>query len=232
LREAQKELIHNEKLAALGRFSSGIAHEIRNPLANISALAQLVSKSNIEDEKTKKHLKYILLNSDIANRIIKDLLNFASPEDLVFKPENLAEVIDNILNSIEPRCQESKIFLTKELPHEMPELMLDKVKFENALLNFLSNAIDAMPGGGNLAVKVRNEFIHNEIIIDIIDSGEGISPENLDKIFEPFFTTKQTGTGLGLGLAYQTIKSHFGILNIYSEPGKGTHIEIKLPIKK
>jgi len=232
LMEAQKELIHNEKLAALGRFSSGIAHEIRNPLANISALTQLISKTKIDDEKTNKHLKYILLNADIANRIIKDLLNFASPEDLVFKPENLAEIIDNILNSIEPRCLESKIFLTKQLPQDMPELILDKVKFENALLNFLSNAIDAMPGGGNLAVKVRSEFINNEIIIDIIDSGEGISPENLDKIFEPFFTTKATGTGLGLGLAYQTIKSHFGILNIYSEPGKGTHIEIKLPIKK
>jgi PAS domain S-box-containing protein len=232
LLEAQKELIHNEKLAALGRFSSGIAHEIRNPLANISALAQLVSKSNIEDEKTRKHLKYILLNSDIANRIIKDLLNFASPGDLVFKPENLAEIIDNILNSIEPRCLESKIFLTKQLPQEMTELMLDKVKFENAILNFLSNAIDAMPDGGNLAVKVRTEFVTNEVVIDIIDSGEGISPENLDKIFEPFFTTKETGTGLGLGLAYQTIKSHFGILNIYSEPEKGTHIEIKLPIQK
>lgn len=232
LMEAQKELIHNEKLAALGRFSSGIAHEIRNPLANISALAQLVAKSNIDDEKTKKHLKYILLNSDIANRIIKDLLNFASPEDLVFKPENLIEIIDNILNSIEPRCQESKIFLTKQFPHEMPELMLDKVKLENALLNFLSNSIDAMPNGGNLAVKARSEYISNEVVIDIIDSGEGISPENLDKIFEPFFTTKETGTGLGLGLAYQTIKSHFGILNIHSEAGKGTHIEVKLPIKK
>jgi PAS domain S-box-containing protein len=229
--EAQKELIHNEKLAALGRFSSGIAHEIRNPLANISALAQLISKTNIEDEKTKKHLKYILLNTDIANKIIGDLLNFASPEELVLRHEKPGDLIENILNSIEPRCIENKIKLDRQTSEGLPVLKLDKTKLENALMNFLSNSIDAMPGGGNLVVKTRPEYLSHEVIIDIIDNGQGIPLENLDKIFEPFFTTKESGTGLGLGLAYQTIKLHHGILNIYSEPGKGTHIEIKLPIK-
>ncbi len=229
--EAQKELIHNEKLAALGRFSSGIAHEIRNPLANISALAQLVSKTKIEDEKIKKHLKYILINSDIANKIIKDLLHFASPEDLIFSNENITEILENIVNSVEPRCIESKISVSKHISHDLPELRIDKVKFEAAFMNFLSNSIDAMAEGGNLTIKARHEKTFKEIVIDIIDTGEGISQENLDKIFEPFFTTKATGTGLGLGLAYQTIKSHHGILNIYSEPGKGTHVEIKLPVE-
>ncbi len=230
--EAQKELIHSEKLAALGRFSSGIAHEIRNPLANISALAQLMSKSKIEDEKMKKHLKYILVNSDIANKIIKDLLHFASPEDLVFKPENLHDILENALGSIEARCAENSVMLSKQVPDNLPEMMLDRVKLDNALMNFFSNAIDAMKGGGNLSVKAAEDKINNEVVIDIIDSGEGISPENLDKIFEPFFTTKETGTGLGLGLAYQTIRAHNGILNISSNPGQGTHVEIKLPLRK
>lgn len=229
--EAQKELIHNEKLAALGRFSSGIAHEIRNPLANISALAQLVSKSKIEDEKMKKHLKYILVNSDIANKIIKDLLHFASPEDLVFDTISINEIVDNILNSTEVRCEENKVFVTRLLSNDIPKTEGDRIKLENAFMNFISNAIDAMPEGGNLKVKTGMDKIHNEIIIDIIDNGQGISPENLDKIFEPFFTTKETGTGLGLGLAYQTIKSHNGILNINSEPGKGTHVEIRIPVR-
>ncbi|HAX50009.1 MAG TPA: PAS domain S-box protein [Ignavibacteria bacterium] len=228
--EAQKELIHNEKLAALGRFSSGIAHEIRNPLANISALAQLLAKSKIEDEKMKKHLKYILVNSDIANKIIKDLLNFASPEDLVYDNFPTSELLENTMNSIEARCVEKQIALSKDIPDDLPVLRADKVKLENALLNFISNAIDAIEGGGNISVKAREDKVNRQVIIDIIDSGKGIPPENLDKIFEPFFTTKETGTGLGLGLAYQYIKSHNGILNITSHPGKGTHVEIKLPI--
>jgi PAS domain S-box-containing protein len=230
--EAQKELVHNEKLAALGRFSSGIAHEIRNPLANISALAQLLSKSKIEDEKMKKHLKYILINSDIANNIIKDLLHFASPEDLVFKTENMNTILENIINSVEPRCNENKILVSKRINIDVPEILIDKTRLENALLNFISNSIDAMPEGGNLTINARTDNINNEVIIDVIDNGEGIPQENLDKIFEPFFTTKETGTGLGLGLAYQTIKLHQGALNISSEPGKGTHVEIRIPIRK
>jgi PAS domain S-box-containing protein len=230
--EAQKELVHNEKLAALGRFSSGIAHEIRNPLANISALAQLLSKAKIDDEKMKKHLKYILINADIANNIIKDLLHFASPEDLVFKEENLNTVLDTIVNSIEPRCTESKVLVSKNIRIVPGEIYVDKTRLENALLNFMSNSIDAMPEGGNLSVSAKTNKLNNEVIIDVIDTGQGIPQENLDKIFEPFFTTKETGTGLGLGLAYQTIKLHQGILNISSEPGKGTHVEIKLPIRK
>jgi PAS domain S-box-containing protein len=229
--ETQKELIHNEKLAALGRFSSGIAHEIRNPLANISALAQLVSKSKIEDEKMKKHLKYILVNSDIANKIIKDLLLFAAPEDLVLDSLLVKDILENTVNSFEARCEENGISVIRNISNELPEICADKVKLENALMNFISNAIDAMPGGGKLSIIANIDKIHQEVIIDIIDTGQGISPENLDKIFEPFFTTKETGTGLGLGLAYQTIRSHHGFLNITSEPDKGTHVEIRLPVK-
>lgn len=228
--EAQKELVHKEKLAALGRFSSGIAHEIRNPLANISALAQLLTRANITDEKMKKHLKHILINSDIANNIIKQLLQFASHEDLILSVENLSEILENIVNSVEQRCAENKVLISKQINIDSLKIYLDKTKLETALLNFLSNSIDAMPEGGNLTIKANKseEFV----LIDIIDTGCGIEPENLDKIFEPFYTTKGSGTGLGLALAYSSIKLHNGILNISSEQNKGTHIEIKLPIKE
>jgi PAS domain S-box-containing protein len=227
--EAQKELVHNEKLAALGRFSSGIAHEIRNPLANISALAQLLTKTSLDD-KSRKHLNYILVNTDIANKIIKDLLNFASPEDLVFKEENISEIIDYLAESARPRCKESGVEIETNLPKELRQIKIDKVKFENAMLNFISNAIDAMPSGGKLTITAAEDRRVNGISIKVIDSGIGISPENIDKILEPFYTTKEEGTGLGLGLAYQTIKSHKGTLNIQSTLGKGTTVEIKLPI--
>lgn len=229
LLEAQKEIIHNEKLAALGRFSSGIAHEIRNPLANISALSQLLVKAQL-DEKSQKHLKYILINTEIANKIIKDLLNFASPEELVFKNENIKEIIENVIESIKPRCTEGNIKIIKNISDNIPQIDIDKLKIENALMNFLSNAIDAMPEGGELTIKAFNEKLNKSVSIIISDTGTGISQENMDKIMEPFFTTKKGGTGLGLGLAYQAVKSHKGSVKIDSKTGKGTMININLPL--
>ncbi|MEO7358561.1 MAG: PAS domain S-box protein [Ignavibacteria bacterium] len=228
--EAQKELIHNEKLAALGRFSSGVAHEIRNPLANIMSLSQMIMKTEL-NEKNQKRLKYILTNSEIANNIIKSLLNFASPAELTFTKNNLNKILENILESVEARCNESNVIIEKDIDNNLPPLYSDKLKLENAFMNFVSNSIDSMFHGGKLTIKVKENEAKDEIKIDITDTGVGIPPENIDKILEPFFTTKDEGIGLGMGLAYQTIKQHFGIFNIESVEDQGTHIEIKLPIK-
>lgn len=228
--ETQKELIHNEKLAALGRFSSGIAHEIRNPLANIRGLAQMVSRANV-DEKLEKHLNYILINVDLANNIIKDLLDFASPEDLIFKEEKIEEIINNIVESVKPAFNEKNVDILLDIPENLPTINIDKLKLENAFLNFVFNSKDAMPEGGKITLTVRHDIDTDEMIIYFTDTGIGIPQENLDKILEPFFTTKNTGTGLGLSLAYQSIKSHNGGFNIRSAVGKGTQIEIKLPIR-
>ncbi|MBK8551968.1 MAG: PAS domain-containing protein [Ignavibacteria bacterium] len=229
--ETQKELIYNEKLAALGRFSAGIAHEIRNPLANINSLAQLITKADI-DEKNKRRLNYIITNVDIANKIIKNLLSYASPEELDFTEVNIKVILNNILESVEARCKTNVIKIVREIPDDVPVLYLDKLKLENAFMNFISNSIEAMFDGGTLTVKVSEDKINSQVRIDFIDTGIGIPQENLDKILEPFFTTKDEGVGLGMGLAYQTIRLHHGAFNIKSTYGKGTHIEIKLPIGK
>lgn len=228
--ETQQELIHNEKLAALGRFASGVAHEIRNPLANIMSLSQMILKTEL-NEKNQKRLKYVLTNSEIANNIIKSLLNFASPAELTFADNNLNEILDNVIESIEARCNARDIFIDKNITDGLPYIYSDKLKLENAFMNFVSNSIDAMPEGGKLTINVREDSVENEIAISIADTGVGIPSENLDKILEPFFTTKDEGIGLGMGLAHQTIKQHFGIFNIQSIEDKGTCIEIKLPIK-
>lgn len=227
--ETQKELIYNEKLAALGRFSSGVAHEIRNPLANISSLAQLITKTDM-DEKNKRRLNYIITNVEIANKIIKNLLSFATPEDLDFRDVNLREMLYNVLESVEARCKNSSIKIVKDIPEDMSILYLDKLKLENAFMNFISNSIESMNDGGTLAVRVFEDKINNEVKIEITDTGIGISEENIDKILEPFFTTKDDGVGLGMGLSYQTIMLHKGKFKIESKVGHGTKINIKLPI--
>jgi len=225
----QKELIYNEKLAALGRFSSGVAHEIRNPLANISSLAQMITKADI-DVKNKRRLNYIITNVDIANKIIKSLLNFASPGELKYSSVNVIDILENIIESVEARCKSSDINVIFDSPDEIPTMNIDKLKLEAALMNFVSNAIEAMNEGGDLTIKVRLESESEMIRIEFIDTGIGIPAENLDKILEPFFTTKDEGVGLGMGLAYQTIKSHHGTYEIESVLGKGTTIKIKFPL--
>ncbi|HMQ68792.1 MAG TPA: PAS domain S-box protein [Ignavibacteria bacterium] len=229
--ETQKELIYNEKLAALGRFSSGIAHEIRNPLANISSLAQLISKSGF-DEKNTRRLNYIITNVELANKIIKNLLSFASPEELDLSEVRISEVLKLLIETVEARCKNSNIEIISDIEPDLPSTRLDKLKLENAFMNFISNSIESMEDGGTLSVKAFMDKINNEINIEFSDTGIGIPSENMDKILEPFFTTKDTGVGLGMGLAFQTIRLHNGIFKINSEEDSGTQIRIKLPIYK
>jgi two-component system sensor histidine kinase HydH len=230
LKETQNELIHSEKLAALGRFSSGIAHEIRNPLANISALAQIVLRRAKIDGKMKQHLKYILANTEIASKIIQDLLNFASPEDIVFQPGDLGKVINKLCNIVRQRCENHRVKLVKEISPSMPRIMLNEKKLNTAFMNFISNSLDAMPKGGTLSINACRDNKTNDVKVTFEDTGSGISQEYMDKIFEPFFTTKDTGTGLGLSLAYQVIRSHSGRMDIQSKTNEGTKIIVKFPI--
>ncbi|MFI5211307.1 MAG: PAS domain S-box protein [Ignavibacteria bacterium] len=229
LKETQDELINSEKLASLGRFSAGIAHEIRNPLANISALAQLLVKKNLDSNVTK-HLKYILINSDIANRIIKELLNIASPHNINFAEDDIDRIINNLCELVKTRCSRNNIIINKKLSRNLPLLSFNREKIQAAFLNFISNAIEAMPEGGTL--NISSEFLpdSNEVKVIFEDTGIGIEEANIDKITEPFFTTKSEGTGLGLSLAYEVIRAHSGRIEIESKIGHGTKIIIKLPV--
>jgi len=228
LREMQKEMVHQEKLTALGRFASGIAHEIRNPLANISSLAQFMAKSKTLDDKAKERLDYILININLANKIIKDLLQFASPDDINFKPGNLNKILNELYESVKSRCEEKSMHCEVRLDDAIPEFELNEEKLYSAFLNFITNSIDAVSEGGTVIISSQKEG--DNATVTVSDTGMGIPPENLDKIFEPFFTTKDEGTGLGMGLAYSIVKSHRGDIKITSEVNKGTIVKIILPL--
>jgi two-component system, LuxR family, sensor kinase FixL len=231
LRKAHEELIHSEKLASLGRFSAGIAHEIRNPLANISSLSQLLLRKN-SDSEIGKHLQHIHANSDIANNIIKDLLNIASPHNVNFKSINIGSMIENVCNCAEARCIKNQITLVKDIQKDIPDIMANEIKLEAAFLNLISNSIEAMPKGGTLKVTAGTNLESGEIVISFNDTGIGIPAANVDKILEPFFTTKHEGTGLGLSLVYEVIKAHSGNITFESDTKKGTEFTVRLPINK
>lgn len=227
LKKAEEELIHSEKLASLGRFSAGIAHEIRNPLANISSLAQLLKRKNSNDE-ISQHLDFIIDNSEIANNIIKDLLNFASRDTASLKETDLTQLLEKVCNGVEARCEKNKIRIIKNIQPGLPNIKANEDKLHTAFLNLISNAIDAMPGGGTLRVTAEHEP-SGETVVTFEDSGSGIPRENISKVLEPFFTTKPDGTGLGLALAYQVVNLHSGRIEIKSEVNEGTSFIIKLP---
>ena len=232
LKETQQELIRIEKLALLGKFSSGIAHEIRNPLANICASAQFCLAKYELGEEIKKHLRIMLRNSEHANKIIKDLIDLAKPSEVSLEPGDISDLINNVCDLVKTRCEKQRVLLHKKVSRRLPHILMDKERIEKALLNFILNAVEAMPKGGKLAISAYPHFEKGQVIISILDTGKGIPQEDFDNIFHPFFTTKRTGIGLGLCLADQVINSHKGRLSINSTVGEGTEITIKLPISR
>ncbi|MBI4655090.1 MAG: PAS domain-containing protein [Nitrospirae bacterium] len=228
----EDQLLYQEKLAATGELAAGIAHEIRNPLGNISATAQFVLGKYELNEVVKRHLKVILKNAQNANRIIKDLLDFAKPNEVSFKRSSVSSVIESVCNLVKARCAKQRVRLAKRIPRRLPYILLDKKQLEEAFLNFMLNSIDAMPEGGRLTITVYPDSGNNEITVNFLDTGCGISEENLSKLYQPFFTTKANGVGLGLYLARQVIGYHKGKVNLESKVGEGTEITVRLPIQR
>lgn len=228
----EDQILYQERLAGIGELAAGIAHEIRNPLGNIAASAQLCLSKYELPETARKHLKIILKNSENANKVVKSLLGFAKQREISFKTGDIGQVIKNACDFVKARCLKKRVILTKRWPRRFPQILLDEKAIEEAFLNFILNALDAMPNGGRLTIIAYPDFQNNEVVVIFSDTGEGISQEYLDKIFQPFFTTKKDGVGLGLCLAHQVINYHKGKLNIKSKVGQGTEIEVKLPISR
>lgn len=229
-KELENQLIRSERLAGVGVLAAGIAHEIRNPLGNISSSAQIcLSKYNPKDQ-TKEFLEIIQEESEKANAIIKGLLDFANPREVKLKKGSICSVIKNILNSVNARCIENNIEVEINCPATIPRVMLDEKWLEQAFMNLVLNAIQAMSAGGKLKVMATADFSKKEVLVTIKDTGVGISKENLTKIFDPFYTTKEDGVGLGLSLCHQIITDHNGQMQVESKINKGTVIKLSFPI--
>lgn len=226
----EDQLIAQERVAAIEELASGVAHEIRNPLSNIHSSAQYCLSEYKLSGRIKKHLKIILKNSESADRVVKGLLNFAKPREISFEMGDIREVIKNVCNLIKVKCLSRGVHLTRRLPRNLPQILLDERRLEEVFLNLILNSLDAMPEGGRLTITGFPDFQNNCVAISVSDSGEGIPQENLSKIFDPFFSTKKGGTGLGLCLALQVINDHKGKINIESKVGEGTEVIIRLPI--
>lgn len=221
----EKQLLQSDKLATIGQLAAGVAHEINNPLANISLYTQILIRKPF-DETIKDKLITIDDEANRAARIVKGLLEFARQSEPKLSSTDINLEITKVLNILNPQLKNTKV-ITELQP--LPSIWADRGQIRQFFINMMTNSIQAIITNGEIIVKTSASEDHVEISIS--DNGCGVPMENLDKIFDPFFTTKGTeGTGLGLSICYGIIKSHGGTIDVKSEVGTGTTFTIKLPV--
>ncbi len=230
-KEMEEKLALSERLAAIGEFSSGLAHELRQPLGVINNSVYFIGSKlkDIGEEKVKKHLAILEKEVKHANRLITDLLDFARVEAPMLKACDVNYEIKEALSSV---VIPPNIEVKKELKESIPRIPADAYQIQRVCLNLVSNAMAAMPEGGLLEIKTEVDKEEKNIMISILDTGEGIPEGNLGRIFDPLFTTKARGIGLGLSLCKKYVEAHGGKIEVESEVGKGTKFVVKLPVSE
>lgn len=232
------QLVQSRKMASIGTFTSGIAHELNNPINNISLVAQAL----IEDEETMDHPERHALYRDLieqsrrASGIVKNLLEFSRTDHHRREDVDLEVLVEKTAALVKNEIRFQRITFTKEVRGELPPLYLEKNSFQQVFINLFLNAVHAIKqkgeNRGQIEVILSKIAPANQIKIEVIDSGIGIPADQIDEIFDPFFTSKKEGegTGLGLSVTYNTIKKHKGKIEVQSTPGEGTKFIILLPI--
>ncbi len=231
IKRHEDQLIQSRKMAAIGNLTAGIAHELNNPLNNISITVEALIDEFDDwprDEKLKM-LNTVAAQVERAGTTVANLLDFTRRDESSFEEIAINDVLTRTANLLGNEFTLNNIKLDMHLGNNLPRVMGSAHNLQQVFLNLFLNAIQAMPDGGTLAVVSRVE--NEKIKIDVSDTGVGIPPENLDNIFDPFFTTKEVGkgTGLGLSVSYGIIEKHHGQVVVHSEVGRGTTFSITLP---
>jgi two-component system, NtrC family, sensor kinase len=232
LAHREEQIIQSKKLASLGILTAGVAHEITNPLNNISMIAQTYEElyAKLSEKDRIEFMSKVDAETERIRKIVKNLLDFSKPKDANPKEEDVNAVIQKTLTLVQNMIDVSNIETTVKLEHGLPHLYIDEHQIQQVLVNLVTNAVQATPAGGKLFIASRLGRDGDSVDITVMDTGKGISPEFLPHIFDPFFTTKgEGGTGLGLSVSYGIIKNHNGEIRVESKVGVGTTFTIELP---
>lgn len=231
IEERLNRFAKSEKLNSLGKLSFGIAHEINNPLANVSLNVELLKKGLISRDSFRfyeKRIAYIERNLERASKIARELLHFGSSKDFEFTKTDINEVINSTLELVGDSRKEYRI---NHEPGPLAPIMALPWKLEEVFLNVINNAMEAMPAGGEITIETGED--KDNIRVHVIDNGPGISTRDLDYALDPFFTTKPPGkgTGLGLSICYGIMELHGGSIELASKPGSGTTVSLTFPLE-
>ncbi|WP_134703583.1 PAS domain S-box protein [Ammoniphilus sp. YIM 78166] len=225
LKRSREIIQHSDKLTVVGELAAGIAHEIRNPLTSLRGFVQLLGLGH---DFGKEYSHIMLSEIDRINSIVSELLLLAKPRNLDFAHRNLREMLDDVITLLNAQANLHGVqIVTSYIEQSNSIIFCEENKIKQVFINILKNAIEAMTDGGQVTIEVVPT--HQEVCISFVDEGCGIPEELLPKIGQPFYTTKEKGTGLGMMISHSIIQSHQGTLNIHSQLGKGTVVEITLP---
>ena len=239
-RSLERERGERERLSAFGRFAAGIAHEVKNPLAGIRGVAELLA-SRSEDERTRESAELIVREAARIASLVDELMVFTEGDSIVLGPVNVHRVLDDVLQLVAAEEGGVGLQIQRLYDPSIPELLLDADRLKQVFLNLARNALQAMEGPGTLGVETRTTLDRRivlpggesvpTLLVDIRDDGSGIEPELLDQVTTPLFTTRLGGTGLGLAVARHWVTRHEGSLRIESQPGQGTRVRVALPMR-
>jgi signal transduction histidine kinase len=244
IKRAEEEARRLDRLAALGRFTSSVAHEIRNPLAGIGAGVQYLVRSMTLETPQRESLDFIQNEIRRLDRILQDLFDITHPRGLRMEPAPLEDSLKRAVQCVQELAAERGVVLRQEVAPRTPAVPHDADQMEQVFINLVKNAIENSPAGGTVQVSIeragppraagrheRLRALGPGVRVRVEDQGTGIAPENLKRVFEPFFTTKPKGSGLGLYISHDIVKRHGGAVTIQSEEGRGTTITVELPLE-
>ncbi|MBI2826116.1 MAG: sensor histidine kinase [Planctomycetia bacterium] len=229
--EVNRKLV--DDYTEIARLAGGLAHEIKNPLSTIGLNMELLAEDFGQDDspRARRALAKIAVVERECQRLqnlLDDFLNFAKVRKPRLESSDLNEEVRRVLDFLRPKAQEGRIEVVSYLQSDLPGVLLDRETFQSALLNLVINAQQAMPDGGQLVVST--ETTPRGVALHLIDTGCGMDERTRARIFEAFYSTKTGGSGLGLPIARKIVEAHGGQIRVESEPGRGTHFTIELPV--
>ena len=232
-RLAENRLVQAAKLAAVGEMAAGIAHELNNPLTSVTGFAELVMEDLPQDSPSRPDLDLVIREARRARDVVRRLLDFARQSESARASTSLNKVVEDVVTLTRHLIHTNGVELNLDLQEELPWVSMDENQMKQVLLNFVHNALQAMPSGGFLEIKTAalQKVGREGVMVSVRDNGVGIKPEDQSRIFEPFFTTKadRGGTGLGLSVTYGIISDHGGEIEVISQPEVGSTFTVWLP---
>ncbi|MEW9671392.1 ATP-binding protein [Ammoniphilus sp. 3BR4] len=225
-KRAEEMLRHSEKLSVVGQLAAGVVHEIRNPLTTLRGFVQFF-QSDIKEP----YAELMLSELDRINTMVSEFLLIAKPQSALFQQKDLGQILTQTYELFQTQANMHNTIMHLSMEDAPIRIECDENQLKQVLINILKNSIEAMPSGGNIYIRtLRKDPDH--VLIEVVDEGDGMSPDIMERIGEPFYTTKSTGTGLGLMVTKRIIENHRGKFSIQSQVGKGTKVELVLPVSE
>jgi two-component system nitrogen regulation sensor histidine kinase GlnL len=236
----EQEETDRERLNAFGRFAAGIAHEVKNPLAGIRGMAELLA-ARAADTTTREAAELIVREAGRIAALVDDLMVFTQGDSVRFSETNIHRVLDDVLDLVAMEAASGSVQIERRFDPSIPPLAADADRLTQVFLNLARNSLQALGGEGHLVIETRMTLHHRltlesgrsvpTLLVSVMDDGPGIAPELLAKVVTPLFTTRTSGTGLGLAVAQHWVARHDGTLRIESAPGEGTRVRVSLPLR-